>query len=703
MKSLGALLAGLAACFTPFALAQSPAWKIVDLGRNASNVTTIRPAAINNRGQIAGQLVHFVPDAFSPPFQNQSFAFIYRDRRFDEIAGGGEESSATSPALNNEGQVTWFSTNGRGQVFDYRTRIDTPMPPRMATTFPTAYPWGIADTGTVVGMSQNQPVISTGGTTTALPLPGSDTSGQAQAINRSGDIVGRSVGAATQAVLWRNQVPQVLGTLGGANAAAIALNDAGDVVGWANTASGEQHAFVHSGGMMRDLGTLGGTMSAATGINSRGQIVGLSTRADNTRFYPFLYENGTMIDLEAWGPFAQIGCERWLTGNFEFGSAISATGIAINDHGHIAGGCDVGGGSTAHLIVISTAERYFPLAFDFNDDARGDILWRHTDGSAALWLMDGIALVRSAGILPAGTGWVASHVSDFNRDGKADTVWSHPDGRMAISLMDGTDASNTTQLLNAGNGWSVVHAGDLDQDGKADLVFRHTSGAVAAWLMDGFMVKAGATLLGGGTGWHVERLADFDADGRADLLWVHDDGRAAIWLMNGLAVKSGAQILNGGSGWAPIQASDLDLDGQADILWRHTDGSVAVWTMAGTSMRTGQTLLGPGSGWTATQVGRADSRFTTIFWQHADGSVAGWRIAAAPGGIAMVDGRTLRSAGSGWRIARLVRIDGNVYDDIAWQHDDGRSEAWVMDGLDTVVTGGLLGPGTGWSVSTVSQ
>src|SRR4051812_36246778 len=51
-----------------------------------------------------------------------------------------------------------------------------------------------------------------------------------------------------------------IGTLGGADSHARALNDTGQVVGWSRTAGGAAHAFITGpdGMGMRDLGTLGG-------------------------------------------------------------------------------------------------------------------------------------------------------------------------------------------------------------------------------------------------------------------------------------------------------------------------------------------------------------------------------------------------------------------------------------------------------------
>jgi probable HAF family extracellular repeat protein len=158
-------------------------------------------------------------------------------------------------------------------------------------------------------------------------LPGGYNS-FAQSISGNGLVVGLSENGdidpffglpAVHAVLWQNHGQGVtdLGTLeGGYESTAFSVNDRAQVVGFAlNTIPdpflfGEQvRAFLWQKGVMQDLGTLGtGTDAFAYFINARGQVAGSSFT--NTIVNPvtgiptqdpFLWENGTMLDLGTLG------------------------------------------------------------------------------------------------------------------------------------------------------------------------------------------------------------------------------------------------------------------------------------------------------------------------------------------------------------------------------------------------------------------
>lgn len=91
-----------------------------------------------------------------------------------------------------------------------------------------------------------------------------------------------------------------LGTLGGAYAQALGINDSGFVTGNSETGdAAASHAFLWSPKTkMRDLGTLDGDFSYGTSINLKNHVAGYSTINNvDDRVHAFLYNGEQMIDL----------------------------------------------------------------------------------------------------------------------------------------------------------------------------------------------------------------------------------------------------------------------------------------------------------------------------------------------------------------------------------------------------------------------
>ena len=97
---------------------------------------------------------------------------------------------------------------------------------------------------------------------------------------------------------------------------------------------------------------------------------------------------------------------------------------------------------------------------DFNGDGRSDILWQGSDGTPAIWLMDGTTttFVGAVGPFNPGPSWQIRGTSDVNGDGRSDILWQGSDGTPAVWTMDGTSATFVGAVgpFNPGMDWHLI-------------------------------------------------------------------------------------------------------------------------------------------------------------------------------------------------------------------------------------------------------
>jgi hypothetical protein len=228
---------------------------------------------------------------------------------------------------------------------------------------------------------------------------------------------------------------------------------------------------------------------------------------------------------------------------------------------------------------------------DFDGDGLTDLLFQHRDGFIASWFMNGEARKSASFFNPISTGdagWTIVGNGDFNGDNKTDVLFQYTDGTLAVWYMNGVNQSGSAVVTgNPGADWRAVATADFDGDGKKDILFQNAAlgGQMAVWFMDGIVKKSDSLVTPGspGPGWMAVGAVDFNADGKTDILFKGADGTLAVWFMNGVS-QVDTDVLNpssAGVGWTPVAFGNFDSDPQADIVFQNDDGSLQVWFMRG--------------------------------------------------------------------------------------------------------------------------
>lgn len=300
-------------CATP-AVAAAPQYKLTLLGK-ANTVNAIN-TRITNDGLVVGVLVD--------PVSNALRTYQWKD---------GVYTMLDTP-INRVGAVSGNGTIA-GEVIDF------------------SYESYLA-----------QPAIYANGVTTMVPSPMSPASkyNYLSGINNAGKVAGTQYfSGEPYAYTSINGVSTLLGALGGAHSYVGGMNEAGVVVGAAQTADGDYHMFRHDGSGMVDLGALSdGRAGAANDINDAGVVVGsdLTGEDGSTHQRAVIYKDGVMQPLGTFAP----GVNSWA--------------MAINNHGQVVGNGNfsflVSDGVTYNLNKLLPADSglYVDTVYDIDDSAQ---------------------------------------------------------------------------------------------------------------------------------------------------------------------------------------------------------------------------------------------------------------------------------------------------------------------------------------------
>jgi uncharacterized protein (DUF1800 family) len=328
---------------------------------------------------------------------------------------------------------------------------------------------------------------------------------------------------------------------------------------------------------------------------------------------------------------------------------------------------------------------------DVSADNRSDLLYADGSGAINLLLMDGVFSTSPIGLLPAGSGWMPTHVADLNADGKADIFVKNTDGRIAVMMMNGATVSSFDTLLGPGSGWSISHVADFDGNGKPDLLIKNADGRLAVLMMNGASTLSFTPMVGVGSPYSVALVADLNGDGKMDVLLKHTDGTVVVLLMNGPTASTATNLLTAGTPWSVTHAADLNGDGKADLILKHTDGSAAILLMNGATVASAAYLLTAGSPYTVTHTGdfNGDGKADLVI-KHTDKSV----ITLLMNGTAVSAATYLLTPNSPYTVLQIGDYDGDNKSDVLLRSSDGTVTVALMNGGAVKSAGVLWGAGS---------
>lgn len=267
---------------------------------------------INRHGHAVGIDATALADPFDPIcfFDcHVDHSFLWKNGGTNDIGSLQYGLSSFATGVNDKDSASGISQNGRIDpdtgIFEGRAVVWNNGRIRDLGTL-----GGTQSAGSAINNSNQAPVISSNSDSgdPYINIPQSNclwlpTTGGGCSQNDFGtNALFLPVTTATHVAEWQPGAGLAdLGTLGGPDSAGLDINDNGQIVGWSYTsytAGGagvpDTHPFLWDNGTMIDLIGLGGTFGAGVMVNNSGVVAGAANLPGDTEVHPFLWdkENG---------------------------------------------------------------------------------------------------------------------------------------------------------------------------------------------------------------------------------------------------------------------------------------------------------------------------------------------------------------------------------------------------------------------------
>ncbi|MBI2948295.1 MAG: tandem-95 repeat protein, partial [Verrucomicrobia bacterium] len=272
---------------------------------------------------------------------------------------------------------------------------------------------------------------------------------------------------------------------------------------------------------------------------------------------------------------------------------------------------------------------------DLNRDGKLDLVFQHGDGTLAVWYMDGTSLSSAALLSPASPGdakWKVVGVGDLTGDGREDLVFQYSDGTLALWAMNGTTLTTASLLSpsNPGAGWRVAGTGKISKAFTATLTgaaerpapVNTTATGSGKLTIVGNQLSFNITysgLSGVATGAHIHLPATTEQTAGVSINFQAFNGGAfgtsgslvgsvtltadqLAAIVGGQAYVNVHTAANGGGEIRGQIVADTAAASKVDLLFQSATRDLAVWFMDGTKLSSAQLLTPSNSGGTWTLV-----------------------------------------------------------------------------------------------------